>query len=194
MNDRTDAPDRRPLLYGLFAVAIVIVASYLFWPRGSGDSALVVTKEGVRSDTVASELTHPNDAGTIATEIEEGPATETVALPEDEGPAAETKIVEAKPKPRAPDPVAVADTGGSQPSSRGDWVINLGSFSTRENADRRVTELARLGVAAHVSQGQKDGKTLFRVRVGFFQTSAKAKEYGAWLKRSQQLDNWTGKR
>jgi cell division protein FtsN len=194
MNDRKDAPDRRPLLYGLFAVAIVIVASYLFWPRGSGDNALVVTKEGVRSDTVASELTRPTDAATIATEIEDPPETETVALPADEGPVAETKIVEAPPKPRNPDPVARADSGGSQPSSRGDWVINLGSFSTRENADRRVTELARLGVAAHVSRSQNDDKTLFRVRVGFFETSEKAKEYGAWLKRSQHLDNWTGKR
>ena len=46
------------------------------------------------------------------------------------------------------------------------WVVQLGSFSSDENANSLKQELRDAGFPAFVEPYQQDGKTLFRVRVG----------------------------
>lgn len=46
------------------------------------------------------------------------------------------------------------------------WVIQVGSFSNRENADSLIAELREKGFPAFIEQAEVGGKQLFRVRVG----------------------------
>jgi DedD protein len=70
------------------------------------------------------------------------------------------------PQPR---PVASADaTPGVQPATAdtGEWLVQVGSFSSRDNADRLASQLKAQGFKAFVSQYKEGGRTLHRVRVG----------------------------
>lgn len=46
------------------------------------------------------------------------------------------------------------------------WVIQVGSFSNRENAEKLVETIRNMKYAAFMEQAAVDGKTLFRVMVG----------------------------
>ena len=48
--------DRRPLVYGVFALLILIAASYLFWPRSPQPDSLVLTPESVRTEPAAADM------------------------------------------------------------------------------------------------------------------------------------------
>ena len=218
-------PDRRPLVYGGAAIVILLVAAFLFWPRGGAetetadplaDRSLVpetattqASDESVRTDDVSSGASMSggtdlggvvDDADPTATGTPANPRAET-RIVEDETPADVTSAETASPaESRTPStPPSTADrvdpATSASPSAAGDWVLNVGSFSSRQNADRRAEELARKGIDAHVQLGTAgDGSPVYRVRVGYFGSSAEAKEYGEWLKSSQDLDSWAGRR
>lgn len=46
------------------------------------------------------------------------------------------------------------------------WVVQVGSFSNRENAEKLVAQIRKMKYAAFMEQADVDGKTLFRVKVG----------------------------
>jgi DedD protein len=46
------------------------------------------------------------------------------------------------------------------------WVVQVGSFSSRENAEKLVSQIRAMKYAAFMEQADVDGKTLFRVKVG----------------------------
>lgn len=224
MRDPEQTPDRRPLVYGIFAVVILLVAAYLFMPESGNDGTdLVLTPESVRQDAAleasASTASMGEDQGGAGAldAVTDAMGEQVEQVAEDDGPAAETHIDDERTNPTSspastpaastpkssstPAPAsrpAVRETNTSsltQPGSGGEWVLNVGAFSTRENADRQVESLGRLGIAAHVRASSKDdGSALYRVRVGYFPTSDAAKNYGDWLKRSQSLDSWASKR
>jgi DedD protein len=61
--------------------------------------------------------------------------------------------------------------------------VQLGSFSTRANAEKLVAELKSKGYPAFVSQFQGASKVLHRVRVGPEQDRARADALAQRLKR-----------
>ena len=90
-----------------------------------------------------------------------------------------TARVESPPAPRAsstPLPRAAAES-----HSGAGWAIQVGSFASRENAERLARELKGKGFAATVSQYSK-GKRLWRVRVGPEPDRAAAVALGARLR------------
>ncbi len=56
------------------------------------------------------------------------------------------------------------------------WVIQVGSFSNRENADRLIASLRKAGFNAFIEQTEVKGKQLYRVRVGPEISKEKARE------------------
>ncbi|MCW8944296.1 MAG: SPOR domain-containing protein [Sedimenticola sp.] len=46
------------------------------------------------------------------------------------------------------------------------WVVQVGSFSSRENAEKLVSQIREMKYAAFMEQADVDGKTHFRVKVG----------------------------
>lgn len=217
-------PDRRPLVYGGAAIVILLVAAFLFWPRGGTDSStqdplanktLVppgsttqASDESVRTNDDTGEATLGTGAGTDLSAMVDDATSEATGTPTN--PRAETKIIEDEtPAPKTTEPAKTetatrstpsqpstsTSSASITPSATGNWVLNVGSFSSRENADRRAKELARQGIDAHVQLGTSgDGSTVYRVRVGYFDSSSRAKEYGTWLKSSKDLDSWAGQR
>jgi len=71
---------------------------------------------------------------------------------------------------QALEPVPARDPVRSLPQEAlaggGDWFVQLGSFSRRDNADRLGADLQRKGFAASVQGGGGSSGSLFRVRAG----------------------------
>jgi cell division septation protein DedD len=88
------------------------------------------------------------------------------------------------PAPRTRAPVAAAvplhNTAG--------WTVQLGTFSSRENAARLVAGLKSRGFAASLSEATKNGHKLFRVRVGTEKDRAAAQKLQGRLKAAGEKD------
>ncbi|MEO7387568.1 MAG: SPOR domain-containing protein [Gammaproteobacteria bacterium] len=67
------------------------------------------------------------------------------------------------------------------PTGTGDWIVQLGSFSSRDNADRLAASLRRQGFAVTVLGGGGSSGTLFRVRAGPEPDKAAADELASRL-------------
>jgi DedD protein len=68
------------------------------------------------------------------------------------------------PKPPVPAPAADARAAPEAPAKG--WSIQVGSFASRENADRLTRELRGRGFRSFVTEGESGGRKLYRVRVG----------------------------
>ena len=96
------------------------------------------------------------------------PATAVVRAPASSAPAS---AVAAAASATAPDAPAPASRGGaaqpatSVPGAHG-WVVQLGSFASRDNATHLVNDLRRKGYTAFVGEYHGSRRVLYRVRVG----------------------------
>lgn len=74
----------------------------------------------------------------------------------------------AKKAPAATPPAKAKERVASKPrrTSISSWVIQVGSFSSRGNADKLVKQLRAKSFSAFVAQASVKGKLLYRVRVG----------------------------
>lgn len=74
------------------------------------------------------------------------------------------------PAVKDPTPAVISsrDAGSEPPvaSSTGMWAVQLGSFSSAENANRLASGLRKEGFAAFLSQTTSGSKSLHRVRIG----------------------------
>ena len=77
--------------------------------------------------------------------------------PPSQQPARETPA----PKPAEPTPEPASGS-----SETGMWAVQLGSFSSKENAEKLAGSLRDQGYAAFLSQLQSNGNELHRVRIG----------------------------
>jgi len=84
-------------------------------------------------------------------------AAQPVTRPAAEPPPAPKKVEKAPPKPES--------TVASTPAA-GEWAVQVGSFGSRENADRLRGQLAGKGFPVFVTQIESRGRTFHRVRVG----------------------------
>lgn len=203
MSKSIEPADRRPLVYGVFVLLILVAASYLFWPRTPKPESLVLTPESVRSGPVAADMSgdvteaeaaagdlesvEPDGAPTIAeeTHISDAPVEE---------PAPAVEPAPSQPAPDRSEPARANALAGNGPSATGGWVLNVGAFSTESAARKRAEDLSRQGMAAHVHRVVADGRSLWRVRVGYFATKAKATEYGSWMKSTHGIEGWPSSR
>ncbi len=90
------------------------------------------------------------------------PAQDEVLVPEPPAPQPATPTIVPLPPPAATQPATDGEPAPATPA----WAIQLGAFSTRENADREVARLRKRGYAAFVLEYRASGKVLYRVRVG----------------------------
>jgi len=84
---------------------------------------------------------------------------------------AEPEAAPAPPK-EAPKPAA---------STTGMWAVQLGSFSSKDNAEKLAADLRKQGYAAFLSQLQTSSGTLHRVRIGPQKDRASAEAMAARL-------------
>lgn len=84
---------------------------------------------------------------------------------------------------KAPAKAAPAPTKAPTPAS-GDFWIQTGSFSVRDNADALKSSLAAKSLPAVISVKDVDGKSRYTVRVGPYATRAEASK---WLSAAQSV-------
>ncbi len=70
----------------------------------------------------------------------------------------------------------------------GAYVIQVGAFSTRENAERLKLQISQLGYDVLISNVESNGKTLFAVRVNRFKTKSRAEKIGRDIKSKIGID------
>ncbi len=73
---------------------------------------------------------------------------------------------------------AVPATTGGQPAAVGPWALQLGAFSTQENADALAAKLRGQGLRPYVQTGSSSrGGLVFKVAIGYFATREEAAAY-----------------
>jgi cell division septation protein DedD len=97
-----------------------------------------------------------------------------LAPPQAAAPQADAAATVSHPKPAA----------APQPAPVTGWMIQLGSFASRANAERLVHELKANGYAAVLTESANGGHKLYRVRVGPAADHATAQALAAKLRAS----------
>lgn len=86
------------------------------------------------------------------------------------------------PAPRAPRTERAGETA-APPAVTSGWAVQLGSFSSAENAERLARELRAAGYKAFVARFESAGQKRLRVRVGPEQERARAEQLAERLRR-----------
>jgi DedD protein len=102
------------------------------------------------------------------------PATAQRPVVADQLPAGERYAAAEKP--------AIAPAAAGKSTSMGGWMVQLGVFASRENADRLTQELKGKGFHTSVSQSIGAGRKLWRVRAGPLPERAAAEQLNARLR------------
>jgi DedD protein len=165
-------------------------------PTGSAEPEsppTVAPESGQLAETSAAEAAKPTpDASAESPKPAprvEAPKPAAVARAETPKPAPAARTEAPKPASReapatrAEAPPARAGSTDSKPTSG--WAVQVGSFASRDNAERLAQKLKGKGFAATVSQSPK-GRRLWRVRVGPEADRAAATALSAKLRSAGQ--------
>jgi DedD protein len=127
----------------------------------------------------------PGEPAVPAPATPEDPATPDVATaPATAAPATAAPPAAAPvPAPPAPRP---APTRQEAPPAKGSFVVQLGSFGSRDNAERLVRDMTAKGFATFIAPITTNGRELYRVRVGPTRDRASAEALASQLKRVGQ--------
>jgi DedD protein len=99
-------------------------------------------------------------------------------------PVPSTQPVQSASRP-APTTTPVRPAAATSPPP-GSFVVQLGSFGSRENAERLVRDMTAKGFATFIAPITSNGRELYRVRVGPTRDRASAEALAAQLKRMGQ--------
>ncbi len=88
------------------------------------------------------------------------------------------------PEPETPDPQPIATSGELSA-----WVVQLGSFSDRGNADALVKTLRSEGFTAYTELLERDGSVSHRVRVGPQMTRESAEEISQRIASEYKMES-----
>ena len=149
----------------LVVLAVAEVPELLSGPKPAAPAAElprlpVGAPDPVRNVTV--DLTTSKPALATAS-----PATTPLPVP---APAADAASPGGAPAPSAPAPASTPapslETAAPPPTSAHEWVVQLGSFANRGNADKLVHQLKAQGFSIYLAAEGTGGAARYRVRVG----------------------------
>jgi DedD protein len=129
-------------------------------PRQAGQSALV--PETPAAQTLPAQPPPQTAAEPLVAAVEPTKTIEPVTEPPKETPAPE----QAKQEPAKQEPAKQEPAKLATPVTTGKWWAQLGSFSSRDNAERLVKQLRARGYQIEQTAVRSAGKELFRVRAG----------------------------
>ena len=170
----------------LIVIAVLVIPSLLDGPR----SPETVSEELVLpAPTPGQDETTPEPLRTHTVEVET-----RKMLPEDETPP--VAVVE-KPSPPGPAPAASQEIESSEPpvvetapvaipAPADSWAVQVGSFTSENNARRLVEHLKGAKYPAFVVRNVVNGRVMFRVRVGPEPDRARAEALAERLQADRQ--------
>jgi len=159
-----------------------------------------VSPAATEHETATPAPTNPAPTSQVAEPDTQAPPPAVLPAPANSA-ATETAPVQPRPAPaetpRSAPPASVATptpapaaAAPAQPkpaqAPRGTFVVQLGSFGSRDNADRLVRDMSAKGFKAFVAPIRSGGRELYRVRVGPTHDRASAEALAADLKRVGQ--------
>jgi DedD protein len=174
----------------LVVFVVLVVPVFLDGPPEEGDvvteRVLLPGQDDQKTQTVVLERdrTEPVPAANAAQNDDVQPArqdepeTETIRRPE---PSTLPPKPVAEP---APEPAQDKPKEDTAASSTGMWAVQLGSFSSKENAERLAADLRKQGYAAFLSQLDTASGTLHRVRIGPLKDRDSAEKMAARLQKA----------
>ena len=134
------------------------------------------------ANTAPTDAQHSGDAAGSASTANAAPSDRAAsAATTNQPPVAAATPVPSSPPARAVTPPPQPRTAAAR-TSDGGWAVQVGSFASRENAERLARELKGKGFESHVSESSGNGKRLWRVRVGPEPDRASAAAVGARLR------------
>lgn len=182
----------------LVALFVLLVPELLTGPRDAHPIADNSSDEGLRRYTIDLDAQDgsgqpmapaSNDAPVALPEV----ATPMSAPPEAATPAAPAAAPAPAPAPQ-PAPAVTANpmaptnnvAAAAPRAEPGTFVVQLGSFGSRENAERLVRDMTARGFATFIAPITSNGRELYRVRVGPTRDRASAEALATELKRVGQ--------
>lgn len=133
-----------------------IVSEQVPLPGQAGEESRTIVLERDRTEPVPTATGNQNSpAADVPRQVEQQPPT----------PTAKTAAPPPASAPKAA-PAAVPQASPPTTSATGMWAVQLGSFSSQENADKLAAELRKQGFAAFLSDLSTDSGELHRVRIG----------------------------
>jgi len=188
----------------LVALFVLLVPELLTGPKGATTAPATTDDEGLRRYTI--DLDSPaTSAGQPATQssvalppVSEQPAPASGGLAQPgEAASAEVPQEATKPDPVATPPVTAAPAATAAQAPResskppaaptsGTFVVQLGSFGSKQNAERLVRDMTARGFATFIAPITTNGRELYRVRVGPTRDRASAEALATQLKRMGQ--------
>jgi DedD protein len=187
----------------LVALFVLLVPELLTGPK-SPTTPATPEEEGLRQYTIDLSATNPGATSASAPQVSlpattpaQTPATPVpVPVP---APAAPTPApaedndaspaVSASPVPTpspAANPAPSATTPRDVRPPSGSFVVQLGSFGSRQNAERLVRDMTAKGFTTFIAPITTNGRELYRVRVGPTRDRASAEALATQLKRIGQ--------
>jgi DedD protein len=146
----------------LTGAIVLVLLAVLFIPS-------ILDGPGGGTTTTEIELPLPSQSGS---DVEQRRFT----LPTDAGSADPQQVADGDPsdgvtvdQPIGRDTTSepVVDTAGTTHDAVIEaWAVQVGSFASRDNADRLVSQLVASGFSAFITQIEEGGRPLYRVRVG----------------------------
>jgi cell division septation protein DedD len=167
----------------LVALIVLLVPELLRGPVRPVAPPVAASDEAapLRSYTIKlGEDAHAHGAATPAASGPQQPAplaanTESTPAPAEPAPAAAAEPVPAKPAPAKPTPVPAPIEHATAPpapppaapadAASGAYMVQLGSFASRDNADRLAKQVRSQGFTVNVARGTT-GRHLYKVLVG----------------------------
>lgn len=189
---------------------IVVVVVFFPAPKDSSEGPEVISKR-VKIDIENDAAPPPDATRTEASPLKdaEKPATEPGTKGTEKAVESPIKIDIAEPAPavkepeKKPETVKTAEkapvrrveksvtkapqqTGAavaSKATSRGEWALNVASFTNLPDAKTLRGKLKALGYNSYITEFTKDSVRWYRVRVGFYQTRTQAEGIGKKIKQ-----------
>ncbi len=172
----------QPLKERIVGAAVLAVAAVVFVPMlldGSG---------GVDTETTQLDL-KPEPASPVQIRIirlDEAEQVQVEDMPPQREPVVEPELDQSVPEQKAAEqPVPPEEP----PDAVSGWAVQVGSFSSEENAERLAAKLRDRGYPAFVALSLVDGQSMHRVRVGPEPDRGRAETLADRLRR----DGQTGK-
>lgn len=187
----------------LVALFVMLVPELLKGPKSQDEAP---AEEGVREIVIPVDSTNPERPApppaeapvNLATPMAANPeravpgeraAPGEAATPEPAAPAANTPAPAPKPDVKPAEAKPATSRPESRPTPRlepGSFVVQLGSFGVRENADRLARDMNAKGFTTFITPTVTNGRQLYQVRVGPTRDRASAEALAARLKREGQ--------
>jgi DedD protein len=183
----------------LVALFVLLVPELLTGPHEDAAPASAPAEEGLRNYTIdldtpatpVQPMSAAPEAAVALPPVATNPMAES--LPGNAGAAVQSppevvtpmSAVTPSAAPPSPPPEASAPAAPAKPE-RGSFAVQLGSFGSKDNAERLVRDMTAKGFNAFVAPITSGGRELYRVRVGPARDRPAAEALAAELRRIGQ--------